>query len=179
MARPKKPALMLLSAALLAGAFALPAPVFAGAAEDQFLQSYVGNWKGGGTFKSKDGDEKFNCRVGVTAGSTGKINYSGRCAVSGLNLSVAGTISYVEERNRYEAAMTSNATFSGTAVGRKQGNSVVFDLKERNKDKSGNDMSISSQVSLQGKGDAIGLKFNIVFNDTGDSSNATVTFAKM
>jgi hypothetical protein len=179
MARPKKPALTILSAALLAGAFALPAPVLAGAAEDQFLQSYAGGWKGDGTFKSKDGNESFNCRIDVTPGSTGKINYNGRCAVSGINLAVYGTIAYVDARNRYEAVMSSNATFKGTAVGRRQGNAVVFDLKERDKDKDGNDMTISSQVSLQGQGDAIGLKFNIVFNDTGDSSNANVTFAKM
>jgi hypothetical protein len=168
---------LLIISAVLALLVPLAAPAFAGPKEIEYLQSYVGSWKGSGEVKGGEDAEKFSCRVNVTPGNGGKINYAGRCAVSGLNLSVAGTIAYIDARNRYEAAMTSNATFSGTAVGRKQGGGIVFDLKERNTDKEGNDMTIQSQVSLLNN--AIGLKFTVIFNDSGDRSNASVTFARM
>jgi hypothetical protein len=153
------------------------APALAGPNETAFLQSYVGGWKGTGLLTGGETDETFTCRVNVTKGRDNKINYAGRCAVAGLNLSVAGTIAYVDANGRYEAAMTSNATFTGTAVGRRQGGSVVFDLKERETDEKGNDMTISAQVLLQGPN--MGLKFHYILNDTGDTMDASVKFERL
>lgn len=152
------------------------APAYAGPTESALLESYVGNWRGEGVLTGGEADESFNCRVQVTKGREGKINYSGRCTVAGLNLTVAGTIAYIEASKRYEAAMTSNATFTGIAVGRKQGNRLVFDLRERDVHE-GADMTITSQVSLDE--DAIGLSFKYVMEADGYSMDAAVKFARM
>jgi hypothetical protein len=166
----------LLFVVLFAGLSVQAAPALAGPTESAFLESYVGNWKGDGLLTGGDEDEAFNCRVQVTKGREGKINYAGRCSVAGLNLTVAGTIAYIEQSSRYEAAMTSNATFTGIAVGRKQGARVVFDLKERDVHE-GDDMTISSQVSLDKE--AIGLSFKYVMEEDGSSMSAAVKFARM
>jgi len=155
---------------------AAPAAALAGPAEDAFLESYVGSWRGAGSLEGSDGStEAFTCRVTVTKGRAGKINYAGRCSVSRLNLSVAGTIAYVPANRRYEAAMSSNATFAGTAIGRREGELVVFDLREKEQDAEGRDMEVTAQVSLGGP--AIGMGFAFV-SATG-RSDATVDFARM
>jgi hypothetical protein len=156
--------------------FQAASPAYAGPTESAFLESYIGNWKGDGLLTGGEEDEAFNCRVSVTKGREGKINYTGRCSVAGLNLTVAGTIAYIEESKRYEAAMTSNATFTGLAIGRKQGTRVVFDLRERDVH-DGDDMTITSRVSLEK--DTIGLSFKYVMEDDGFSMDAAVKFARM
>jgi hypothetical protein len=152
-------------------------PALAGPKETAFLESYIGGWKGTGLLTGGESDETFTCRVNVTRGRESKINYAGRCAVAGLNLSVAGTIAYIDARSRYEAAMTSNATFTGTAIGRRQGSAVVFDLKERESDEQGNDMTITAQVLLDGPN--MGLKFHYLLNGTGDTMDASVKFERL
>lgn len=167
----------LLFLALVAGlTLSSAVPAFAGPTENAFLESYIGNWKGDGLLTGGDEDESFVCRVNVTAGREGKINYAGRCTVAGLNLTVAGTIAYIEESKRYEAAMTSNATFSGLAIGRKQGTKVIFDLRERDVHE-GADMTITSQVALDDN--AIGLSFKYVMTEDQSSMQAAVKFARM
>ncbi len=159
----------------MSGALSAATPAVAGPAEVAYLQSYIGNWRGQGQLTGGDQNENFTCRVTVTQGNQGKINYAGRCAVAGLNLSVAGTIAYIDANNRYEAAMSSNATFSGVAIGRKQGDGVVFDLRERDRTEQG-DMTITAQVSL-GNG-TIGLGFNYLMHDSGSTMNANVSFSR-
>lgn len=151
-------------------------PAAAGDAEIAYLQSYVGGWTGEGKLTGTDREEAFTCRVDVSRGNQGKINYAGRCAVAGLNLSVAGTIAYVDASRRYEAAMSSNATFSGVAVGQKRGDRVVFDLKERDTTDDGADMTVTAQVSLGT--DTIGLGFNYLMHETGDTMDASVDFSR-
>jgi hypothetical protein len=151
-------------------------PVQAGPTEDEFLASYVGGWRGNGKLVGGEADEEFNCRVSVTPGSEGKINYAGRCSVAGLALSVAGTIAYIDDEKRFEAAMTSNASFSGRAIGVMRGSKVVFDLREPKADDGSDTVTISSQISLEGQ--SIGLLFTYVQKETGDTRNASVTFSK-
>lgn len=146
----------------------------AGEAEVAFLQSYIGNWKGSGTLTGGDEPETFNCRMQVTKGNMGKVNYAGRCSLVGLNLSVAGTLAYFDAAGRYEAAMTSNAGFSGIAIGRKVSGGVVFNLRERNVDEEGTDLTIESVVRLQG--DTVTVEFHVLFNETGERMQATVPF---
>jgi hypothetical protein len=158
---------------LLAGGAAL-----AGPAEEALLQSYVGGWKGTGVLMSRSGNnEDFTCRVTVSRGRASKINYAGRCSVAGLNLSVAGTIAYVDGAGRYEAAMSSNANFTGVAIGRQVGDRVVFDLREREQNAEGRGANITAQVSIGG--DDIGLKFSYEPADSSDRSDASVTFARL
>lgn len=152
-----------------------PAPSFAGPSELALLESYIGSWRGRGELVGAE-SETVVCRLNITDGNAEKVNYSGRCAMAGTNLSVNGTLAYVDANNRYEAAMTSNATFSGVAVGQKRGNGIVFNLREREKDEEGNDLTISAAIALAGN--SITVDFNVVFNETGDTLKASVPFTR-
>jgi hypothetical protein len=162
----------------LAGLFSVAlfsAPAIAAKADVELLQSYIGQWKGRGQLVGAE-SETVVCRLTLTQGNQDKVNYSGRCSLAGTNLSVTGTLAYNDSANRYEAAMTSNATFNGLAVGKKSGSGVVFNLKERGEDEEGNDMTITAQIALNsGK---IAVQFNVVFNATGDQLRASVPFTK-
>lgn len=162
-------------AGLLFSAAAAATPAHAGPAEVALLKSYIGNWKGRGVLTGAD-SETVVCRLSVTQGNQDKVNYSGRCALAGTNLSVSGTMAYIEASKRYEAAMTSNATFTGIAVGQKRGSGLVFNLRERDQDEDGKNLNISAQIHLTGE--AIKVVFDVVYVDSGDSLHAEVPFAR-
>ena len=168
-----------LSLTLAAGLFisfcAASSAAFAAPADVQLLQSYIGEWKGRGVLTGAD-SESVVCKLSLREGNDDKVVYSGRCALAGTNLAIKGTLAYVDASQQYEAAMTSNAKFTGVAVGRKSGNGVVFNLKEKSSDDDGKPMTISAVVALQGG--AIGVEFNVVFNETGDVIKASVPFTK-
>lgn len=163
-----------LAGILLSASFAA-APAFAGPNEVALLKSYIGEWRGRGTLVGAS-TESVVCRLTLSQGNQDKVNYSGRCTLAGTNLSVAGTLAYVDAARRYEAAMTSNATFSGIAVGQKRGSGLVFNLKERKPDEEGKDMNISAQIALNG--DAISVAFEVVYVESGDSLKANVPFSR-
>lgn len=151
-------------------------PSWAGPTEEALLASYVGNWRGESTLQGGDKAEPFRCRLAVSPGNSGKINYTGRCTLVNMTLSVAGTVGYIENKKQYEAVMTSNAGFSGTAVGRQTSQQIGFDLVERQKDRGGNDVAIGSRLYLVG--DAIRVQFQVEFNDSGDILTADVPFSR-
>lgn len=162
----------------LAGLFSaalFSSPVLAAKADIELLHSYLGNWRGKGQLIGAE-RETVVCRLSLTQGNQDKVNYAGRCSLAGTNLSVNGTLAYNDAANRYEAAMTSNATFNGLAVGKKSGNGVVFNLRERGEDEEGNDMTITAQIALNSG--RINVEFNVVFNETGDQLRASVPFSK-
>lgn len=162
-------------AGVLVSAGLVATPALAGKSEVELLKSYLGNWKGKGTLTGAN-TETVVCKLAITPGNADKVNYSGRCTLAGSNLSVAGTLAYIDDKARYEAAMTSNATFNGIAVGRKQGSSgIVFNLKERDTTE-GQDMTISADITLNSG--AISVSFHVVDNRTGDSIRAKVPFSK-
>ncbi|MND04891.1 hypothetical protein D3C83_253700 [compost metagenome] len=72
--------------------------------------------------------------------------------------------------------MSSNTAFSGVAVGRRQGEAIVFDLQERAADARGSEMQIGSQIRLEGG--AIAIDFDITFNNSGQTMHATVPFSR-
>ena len=76
-------------------------------------------------------------------GQRGQDQLRGRCTLAGTTLSINGTIAFIS--GHFEAAMTSNASFTGTAIGRKKGDTIVFDLKEKQKGDDGNDMDVSAE----------------------------------
>jgi len=164
-------------AAALAGLLAAAgaAPALAAPADVALLQSYIGEWRGRGVLIGAN-TETVVCRMSLTSGNQQKVNYNGRCILAGTQLSVAGTMAYVEASRRFEAAMTSNATFTGIAVGQKRGNGLIFNLRERDKDEDGKDLNISAQISLNG--DAINVVFEVVYVDSGDSLRAEVPFSR-
>ncbi|MDC9824405.1 hypothetical protein PRN20_11740 [Devosia sp. ZB163] len=153
------------------------APAYAAAADVALLKSYVGDWKGRGQLIGAE-SESVVCRLSLNPGNQDKINYSGRCSLAGTSLSVNGTLLYNDSAKRYEAAMTSNVTFTGVAIGKKQGDGVVFNLRERNKDEEGNDLTITAAIALKGKGKRIDVEFQVVFNATGEMLKASVPFSK-
>jgi hypothetical protein len=150
-------------------------PVFAAKADVDLLQSYIGDWRGKGEMVGAE-TETVVCRLSLSKGNQDKVNYSGRCSLAGTVLSVNGTLAYNDAANRFEAAMSSNATFSGLAVGKRQGGALVFNLKERNKDESGNDLTLSAAITL--RQEKINVDFTVMFNATGETLTASVPFSK-
>lgn len=165
-----------IAAVILATTLALTgAPqTFAGEAEAQMLDSFVGNWRGNSVLTGGDEPEDFTCRMAIANGTGTKINFAGRCSLVGMNLAVNGTVSYNEENQRFEGAMTSNTAYSGLAVGRVRGDDIVFDFRRRNLDESGRDLSIGSVIVLGD--DQITVEFEVTFNESGDQMNASVPF---
>lgn len=164
-------------ATALAGLLAVAgaAPALAAPEDVALLQSYIGDWRGTGVLIGAN-TETVRCRMSLTQGNQNKVNYSGRCALAGTQLSVAGTMAYVDANKRFEAAMSSNATFTGIAVGQKRGNGLIFNLRERDKDEEGKDLNISAQITL--RGDAIDVVFEVVYVESGDSLRAEVPFSR-
>lgn len=150
-------------------------PVYAAKADIDLLKTYIGAWKGRGTLVGAD-SESVVCRLTLSDGNGDKVNYSGRCSLAGQNLSVNGTLLYNDAGRRFEAAMTTNATFSGTAIGQRQGSGVVFNLREKEKDEEGNEMTITAAIILGSN--KIGVDFQVIFNATGDMLKAQVPFTK-
>lgn len=152
------------------------APAMAGPAEMELLSGYIGNWKGNGVMVGGQKPEPFRCRMQVQKGNQAKVNFAGRCTLVNFNLSVSGTIAFNDKSRRYEAAMSSNAGFSGVAAGRISGDSITFDLAEKQIDKGGNDMRIGSKVGLVA--DTINIDFEIEFNNSGNVLTAKVPFQR-
>jgi hypothetical protein len=160
---------------LLAMPFVMLAPVQA-AGEIALLESYVGNWQGEVALVGGDQPEPFRCRLTVAKGNGGKVNYTGRCALVNATLSISGTIAFNDNTKRYEAAMSSNAGFTGLAVGQERGGQISFDLREQQKDRGGSDVRIGSRILLvNGK---ITVDFEVEFNNSGDVLTASVPFAQ-
>lgn len=167
-------AVMAAVAVMLAGLFAVPA--VAGEAELGLLTSYIGDWKGSGALVGGEKPESFRCRLTVSKGNQAKINYAGRCSLVDMNLSVSGTIAFDDQSQRYQAAMSSNAGFTGIAVGQRRGDSISFDLAEKQVDRGGNNVRIGSKIILVG--DSITVEFEVEFNESGDILTASVPFSR-
>lgn len=171
----------LLRCVALAGLFAASpvalTPALAAKADVELLKSYIGDWRGRGALVGAE-SETVVCKLALSPGNADKVNYSGRCALAGTNLAVNGTLAYNDSARRFEAAMTSNVTFSGLAVGKKQGDGIIFNLKERNKDEEGNDLTVTAAIALKNSGKSIIVEFQVVFNATGDTLKASVPFTK-
>lgn len=166
--------MMAAGAALLTS---LTIPASAGPAEMNLLSSYIGSWSGVGVLQGSDQrPESFRCRMIIAPGAGTRINYSGRCTLISMNLSVAGTIAFNDATRRYQATMSSNAGFTGYAVGYRRANRIDFDLQRRQLDQRGNDMTIGSRIHLAGG--TIGVDFRVEFNNSGKVLTAVVPFTR-
>jgi len=154
----------------------LAAPAYSAEAEMALLNSYIGNWRGESVLTGGEKPEPFRCRLNIAKGNLNKINYAGRCTLINMNLSVSGTIAYSDQNRRFEAAMSSNAGFTGLAVGVKQSDRISFDLKQRQSDRGGNDVRIGSKIILIG--DSIRVDYEVEFNDSGKLLVASVPFSR-
>lgn len=165
---------MLLTAAVMSLLAAGPSQ--AGDAESALLRTYIGNWSGSGILRGGDQPEAFNCRLKVTQGRLVKINYAGRCSLVNMNLSVSGTISFNDKANRYEATMRSNVGLSAGAVGAERGNSIIFNLSEKQSDRVGTPIQIDAMLELSGK--RITVDFTVELNRSGQTLTTTVPFRR-
>lgn len=162
------------AALLMSGAMVQPA--LSGPAEIELLSSYIGSWAGEGVMVGGNAPEDFRCRLTVSKGTLARINYSGRCTLVNMNLSVTGTIAFNDTSRRYEAVMSSNAGFTGTAVGREQGEAISFNLKESQVDSGGNNVRIGAVLTLDGEN--INVDFEVEFNNSGQVLTTSVPFAR-
>ena len=151
-------------------------PARSGDAELALLGSYVGNWRGEGALVGGDKPEPFRCRLQIAKGNQTKVNYTGRCSLVSTSLSVSGTIAYNDAEQRYEAAMSTNAGFTGLAIGKQQGGRISFDLREQQKDRGGSDVRIGSRILLVNN--QITVDFEVEFNNSGDVLTASVPFSQ-
>ncbi|WP_404404132.1 hypothetical protein [Pelagibacterium halotolerans] len=150
-------------------------PAWAAQEDIDLLKSYVGDWRGRGVAQvaSTGENETMVCRLGIRDSGTARVAFDGRCTVAGRTLAVAGTLAYVEEHGRYEAIMSSVASFQGVAVGEREGNDISFDLIDRNADDGEN--TIAAGINLLGQ--QIVMDLTITDNETGDVTTANVPFA--
>jgi hypothetical protein len=154
----------------------LAAPARSGEVELDLLTSYIGNWRGEGVLVGGEAPEPFRCRLTITKGNQAKINYAGRCSMIDMNLSVSGTIAFDDAAQIYQAAMSSNAGFTGLAIGRQEGDRISFDLREKQTDRGGNDIRIGSRILLIAG--SITVDFEVEFNNSGRVLTASVPFSK-
>lgn len=153
-----------------------PAHVQASNGELALLSSYIGNWRGEGALVGGGKPEPFRCRLGVSQGNQLKINYTGRCTLVNATLSISGTIAYNDAARRYEAVMSSNAGYTGLAIGRQSNSSISFDLREQQKDRAGSDVRIGARILLIN--DSITVDFEVEFNNSGEILTASVPFSR-
>jgi hypothetical protein len=151
-------------------------PAQSGQAEIDYLGSYIGSWKGESVLTGGDEPEAFKCRLTVAKGTAAKINYAGRCSLVHFNLSVSGTIVFDDKSRTYQAIMSSNAGYAGTAVGRRSGDAITFVLAEQQVDRGGNDVRIGANLRLVN--DRINIDFEVEFNDSGQVLTAKVPFTR-
>jgi len=166
-----------ITAFLLLNTVFFTTPAFSAPKDVELLNSYVGDWRGSGDLK-RDGDvETVRCKLAITKAKAGKINYKGRCAVAGANISIAGTMAYIEEAQRFEALMSTSTSFSGVAIGNysniedKEG--INFELSDKNA-KTGDEFEISSNISL--KEEVIGIDFVVTNKTTSRIISAIIPF---
>ena len=139
-------------------------------------QAYIGKWSGTGTLVGGKDPEPFRCRLTIAKGAQTKINYQGRCTLVNMNLSIAGTIGFDDATRRYQAAMSSNAGFTGYAVGYRRDNAISFDLAEKQVDTRGNTVRIGARIHLISG--SITVDYEVEFNDSGDVLTAVVPFSR-
>lgn len=163
-------------AAVLSTSMLVAAPAGAAQADIDLLHAYVGSWKGTGVLTGES-SETVRCNLDLTQGNQDKVSYKGRCKIAGGLMSVRGTLAFVEEAKRFEAAMTSNAGFSPeNAVGRRQGDGVRFNLRERAADEDGQQVTITAVIALQGG--RIQVELDVLYNQSGKRLRASVPFTK-
>jgi hypothetical protein len=154
----------------------LSAPALAGQAELDRLTSYIGNWSGAATLEGGENPQPFRCRLVIAKGAQTKINYQGRCTLASMNLSIAGTIAFDDATQTYQAVMSSNAGFTGYAIGREHNNQITFNLAEKQTDPSGRLVRIGARIHLIGE--SVKVDYEVEFNNSGKVLTAAVPFSR-
>lgn len=108
-------------------------PAIPAQADLDFVQSYVGVWRGSAVLKNSGGaDESFRCGITFSQSESTAIKMSGQCSVSSQSsraVSLSGTMRYVPESNNYRISMSSGlGDFLAQAVARRSGSTLRFNL---------------------------------------------------
>jgi hypothetical protein len=151
-------------AAVMAAAISVPAP--AAEADVALLKSFAGQYAGGGTLKGKDGPSSFECGLTARSESAGKLLFDGSCAVV---LLVAGAMTYLPDKGRYEMVMTSNVGFTGMAFGRRDQDDLYFSMRDRDVNEENRTLTLTAKLAM--RGDVILVSFDAVLDGeafTGD-----------
>lgn len=148
-----------------------------GPVELALLSSYIGEWSGSSALVGGEEPEPFSCRLTINKGNQSKINYAGRCTLVSMNLSVTGTIAFDDAAQTYQAVMSSNAGYKGIAVGRVRGETITFDLAQKETDRAGNAVRLGAKIILIGS-DSIRVDYEVEFNDSGELLTAAVPFTR-
>lgn len=159
--------------AIVASTASISAPALAAPADIELLKSYIGAWKGRGTTTNSGNTETVVCKLDITNAEPTKVNYNGRCTLAGGNLSIKGTLAFVEDKRRFEAVMSSNTAFSGVAVGTRRGSGIDFRLRDQNAD-TGAEIVINAGMTL--KSGNIEVDFSVTDTSTGNKIFAKVPF---
>lgn len=152
--------------ALLVAALLVPvaAPAFAGPNETAFLERLVGTWKGKGEITGPDGG-KVACRLTLKSAGE-RLNFNGRCTGGGGAQSFSGVIRYNDARGRYES--TSRGS---TAIGKKNGSSLVFASTQKNPRG-----TVTATMTLSPS--ALKVQFEMLDARSGDQSTGSIPFSK-
>ena len=114
--------------------------------------------------------------MSFTPGNRDKLNYAGRCNAAGFTISLKGTIVYNDAGRRYEAAMTSNVSFSANSVGSRKGDSIHFAMKEADRNIEGQMLDIDAALVMSPQ--RIDVSFNVLRKDTGERIEAAIPFKR-
>ena len=148
-------------------------PAAAAPAPAAMLQSYAGTYTGSGALSGGTTPQTVRCRLNLQSTAPAKLNYTGRCSVSGTSFSMTGIITY--EGGKYTAAMSSNAGTSATVVGKKRGGGVVFSSSQ-DITIEGRPKAVTSTLALSGG--TIRVDYKVVDDKTGKTSAGTIPFVK-
>jgi hypothetical protein len=139
--------------AMVAVGLMAASPAIAGPDEAAFLESYFGAWTGSGTLTGGEEPATFECRLLTRRGNAGKLVFSGNCPL----LSGAGAVAFAESDGLYVMAMTTNADYGGNAIGRWEGDDLVFLVDDSNAGEEGNALDLGAELAM--RGDTITVSF--------------------
>jgi hypothetical protein len=130
----------------------------AGEAETALLQSFMGTFSGKGVLTENGKQTNFECKMTVSKGNRGKIVFRASCPL------VAGTgaMTYNEASGRFEVVFSSSTDLKGTAVGRRNGDAVAFNLADRAVDAENNTLDYKVRASMSA--DTISVTFDALLN---------------
>jgi len=144
------------------------------ASEAAMLQSYVGNYTGGGVLAGGTTPQTVKCRLNIQSTGPAVLDYTGRCTSGGAGFSMTGIISFAG--GKFTAAMSSSTLgITATVAGQKRGDGVVFASKQ-NVTMQGTARAVTSTMALAGG--TIRIDFSATDAKTGKTTSGSIPFTR-
>jgi hypothetical protein len=167
-------------ALVLAATLGLANAASAAPADVALLQSYAGNYTGMGTLSGATGStlgssmpQAVRCRLSLQPAAGGKVNYTGRCSLSGASFSMSGIFAFTG--GHFVAAMSSSSGETASVIGQKRNGGVVFTSKQQDVT-GGRSRTVSSSLTLA-RG-TLQVDFTAVDDKTGAVTSGSIPFTK-